>query len=259
MSTRSDQAAQAAIGASARELRLPTIRAEASRLAEIAVRERQSYLVFLAELLAAEVDDRAERRRARRITEAKFPRMKRLSEFNVDIVPTIQPAHLATLASGAYLKAGEPVVLMGDSGTGKTHLLIGLGLAACEEGHRVRYVTQHSWSTNSSKPPTNASCRGWWPGTRAWICFASMRLGYVQIDSRGAELLFQIITEREERASIALASNLPFSEWGSVFPDPRLVAAIVDRITFNAHILETGTDSYRLRISKTSARRKRAG
>lgn len=81
----------------------------------------------------------------------------------------------------------------------------------------------------------------------------------MHIDPRGAELLFQIITEREERASIGLASNLPFSEWGSVFPDPRLVAAIVDRITFNAHILETGTQSYRLRTSKTSARRKRAG
>lgn len=75
-------------------------------------------------------------------------------------------------------------------------------------------------------------------------------LGYVQIDPRGAELLFQIITEREERASIAIASNLPFSEWGTVFPDPRLVAAIVDRVTFNAHILETGTTSYRLKTSK---------
>ena len=84
-------------------------------------------------------------------------------------------------------------------------------------------------------------------------------VGYVQLDHRGAELLFQIITEREERASIALASNLPFSEWGGVFPDPRLVAAIVDRITFNAHILETGTDSYRLRSSTTAARRKRTG
>ena len=80
-------------------------------------------------------------------------------------------------------------------------------------------------------------------------------LGYVQVDPRGAELLFQIITEREERASIAIATNLPFSEWGTVFPDPRLVAAIVDRVTFNAHILETGTQSYRLRTSKTSARR----
>jgi DNA replication protein DnaC len=80
----------------------------------------------------------------------------------------------------------------------------------------------------------------------------------VQVDPPGAELLSQIITEREERASIAIGTNLPFSEWGSVFPDPRLVAAIVDRVTFNAHILETGTESCRLRTSKTSTRRKRA-
>ena len=81
-------------------------------------------------------------------------------------------------------------------------------------------------------------------------------VGYVVVDPRGAELLFQVVTEREERASIALATNLPFSEWGSVFTDPRLVAAIVDRVTFNAHILETGTQSYRLRTSKTSTRRR---
>jgi len=259
LSTRSDQVAQAAIGAAARELRLPTIRAEATRLAEIAVRERQSYLVFLAELMAAEVDDRAERRRARRITEAKFPRMKRLSEFNVDIVPTIQAAQLATLASGAYLKAGEPVVALGDSGTGKTHLLIGLGLAACEQGHRVRYVTCAQLVNELVEAADERVL------SRVVARYGRLdlllldELGYVQIDPRGAELLFQIIIEREERASIALASNLPFSEWGSVFPDPRLVAAIVDRITFNAHILETGTDSYRLRTSKTASRRKRAG
>jgi DNA replication protein DnaC len=84
-------------------------------------------------------------------------------------------------------------------------------------------------------------------------------LGYVQIDPRGAELLFQIITEREERASVAIATNLPFSEWGTVFPDPRLVAAIVDRVTFNAHIIETGTKSYRLPTSKTTVRAKRVG
>lgn len=97
--------------------------------------------MFLAELLAAEVDDRAERRRARRITQAKFPRLKRLSEFNVDAVPTIQAAQLGALATGAYLEAGEPIVLLGDSGTGKTHLLFGLGLAACEQGRSVRYIT----------------------------------------------------------------------------------------------------------------------
>ena len=83
-------------------------------------------------------------------------------------------------------------------------------------------------------------------------------LGYVQLDARGSELLFQILTEREEKASIALASNLPFSEWGTVIPDPRLVTAIVDRVTFNAHIFETGTDSYRLRRTRSRTGRKNA-
>jgi DNA replication protein DnaC len=258
VSTRSDEAAQAAIGAAARELRLPTIRAEATRLAEIAARERQSYLVFLAEVLAAEVDDRTERRRVRRIAEARFPRIKRLSEFNVDAVPSIQPAQLATLASGGYLDAGEPVVLLGDSGTGKTHLLIGLGLAACEQGRRVRYVTTAQLVNElveaaGERILSRVVARY---GRLDLLCLDEV--GYVRIDPRGAELLFQIITEREERASIALASNLPFSEWGTVFPDPRLVAAIVDRITFNAHIVETGTQSYRLRTSKTSTSHKRA-
>jgi DNA replication protein DnaC len=140
MSGVSDTAALAAIGAAARELKLPTVRADAARLAEIAVRERQTHLAYLAEILSAEIDDRTGRRRTRRIAEAKFPRIKRLADFNPDAIPGIAAA-LATLAAGAWIDAGEPVVLLGDSGTGKTHLLIGLGLAACEQGRRVRYAT----------------------------------------------------------------------------------------------------------------------
>jgi DNA replication protein DnaC len=136
----SDAAAQAAIGAAARELRLPTVRDQADRLAEIAAREHATYLAYLAEVLAAELDDRSARRRARRIADARFPRLKRLADFNAEAVPSLTP-QLARLATGAYLDKGEPVVLLGDSGTGKTHLLIGLGLAACEQGRRVRYVT----------------------------------------------------------------------------------------------------------------------
>jgi DNA replication protein DnaC len=251
----SDTAAQAAIGAAAHELHLPTVRDEALRLAEIAVRERQTHLAFLAEVLAAEVDERSERRRARRITEARFPRIKRLSEFNLDAVPSIQPAQLAALAGGAYLDAGEPIVLLGDSGTGKSHLLIGLGLAACEQGRRVRYITTAQLVNELVEAADERQL------SRVVARYGRLDLllldevGYVQIDPRGAELLFQIITEREERASIGIGTNLPFSEWGSVFPDPRLVAAIVDRVTFNAHIIETGTQSYRLGTSKTTRKR----
>jgi DNA replication protein DnaC len=255
MSPITDTAAQAAIGAAARDLRLPTIRDEATRLAETAVRERQSHLVYLAEVLSAEVDDRTERRRARRIAEAKFPRIKTLADFNLDAAPSIQPAVLAALASGAYLDAGQPIVALGDSGTGKTHLLIGLGLAACEQGRRVRYVTTAAL-VNELVEAADERQLSRIVGRYARLDLLLLdELGYVQVDTRGAELLFQIITEREERASIAIGTNLPFSEWGTIFADPRLVAAIVDRVTFNAHILETGTSSYRLRTSKTTRRK----
>jgi len=234
------------------------VRAEADRLAEIAAREPQTHLVFLAEVLSAEVDERYERRRIRRVSEAHFPRTKRLSDFNLDAAPTIKPAQLAALASGAYLDAGDPVVLLGDSGTGKTHLLIGLGLAACEQGRRVRYVTC-AQLVNELVEAADDRALSRVVGRYARLDLLLVdELGYVKIDPRGAELLFQIITAREERASVAIATNLPFSEWGAVFTDPRLVAAIVDRITFNAHILQTGNQSYRLRTSRAANRTSKA-
>ena len=141
MTTTIDAAAAAAVQAAARELHLPAIREHAQRIAAQAQRAKATYLAFLADTLSIEVDERAERRRSRRIHEAHFPRIKRINEFDFDAAPPINPATIATLAAGGYLDNGEPVVLLGNSGTGKTHLLIGLGVAACEQGRRVRYTT----------------------------------------------------------------------------------------------------------------------
>ena len=182
-----DTAAQAAIGAAARELRLPTVRAEAARLAEIDARQRHTHLAYLAEVLAAELDDRSARRRARRIAEARFPRIKRLADFNTDLVPAITPAQIAHLAAGAYLDAGEPVVLPGDSGTGKTHLLIGLGLAACEQGRRVRYATTAALVNELAEAATARQLSRVAGRYGRLDLLLLDELGYVQIDRHGAE------------------------------------------------------------------------
>lgn len=253
MTAMSNVGATAAIGAAARELKLPTVRRDAERIATAAVKAQIGHLPFLAEVLSAELDDRNEKRRARRVKEARFPRMKLLSDFDMQ-TSVVNPATVASLATGSFIDAATPVVFLGDSGTGKSHLLIGAGVAAAQAGRRVRYVTcaalvNELVEAADDKQLARTVARY---GRLDLLCLDE--LGYVRLDPRGAELLFQVITEREERSSIAVASNAPFSEWGSVFTDPRLVAAVVDRLTFNALIVETGSDSYRLR--STRARKK---
>jgi DNA replication protein DnaC len=252
MTAMSEPAAEAAIGAACRALLLPTVRSEAIPLADAAARERLTHRVYLAEVLSAEVDERAGRRRARRISEARFPRIKRLEDFDTTVAPWVNPATLAALATGGWIDTGTPLCLIGDSGTGKSHLLIALGIAACEQGRRVRYVTC-AGLVNELAEAADERNLSKLVGRYARLDLLIVdELGYVSIDPRGAELLFQILTEREERASVAVASNHPFSEWGVTFSDPRLAAAVVDRMTFGAHIIETGADSYRLRTARAT-------
>lgn len=252
-----EQAAVTAIEAACRTLHLPTIRDHAAEAIAAAERGRHTYTALLAELLLAECDARDARRRTRRITEAGFPRPKRLEDFDTDANPNIHPATLATLASGDWVKNGTPVCLLGDSGTGKSHLLIGLGTAAAEAGHRVRYVLASRLVNELAEADNNREL------TRLIARYGRVdllcldELGYLQLDRRGAELLFQVLTEREERNAIAIATNEPFSGWTKTFTDPRLCAAIVDRLTFNGHIIETGTTSYRL--AHTRAHRTEGG
>jgi DNA replication protein DnaC len=249
-----EQAAIAAIDSGTRVLRLPTIRDRFTEIAAAAEREQLSYLGFLAELVMAECDDRDARRAARRIHDAGFPRTKRIAEFDFDANPNISPAVIGQLATCAWVSAGHPLCLIGDSGTGKSHLLIGLGTAAAEAGHRVRYtlaskLVNELVEAADDRQLSRTIARY---GRVDLLCLDE--LGYMELDRRGAELLFQVLTEREERSAIAIASNEPFSGWTKTFTDPRLCAAIVDRLTFAGQIIETGTTSYRL----AHARRQRA-
>jgi len=242
----STQAAEAAILAACIELKLPTVREQAGAFAERARTQRISHQGFLAELLEAEVEDRAARRRTRRISEARFPRYKTLAGFDLAANEALEAAQIADLASTGWISRGTPVVLLGDSGTGKTHLLIGTGVAAAESGMRVRYTTMASLA-NELAEAADDRCLSRVIGRYARLDLLLVdELGYVHLDPRGAELIFQVITERDERASVAVATNLAFSEWAGMFTDTRLCAAIVDRLTFNALIIETGTRSWRL-------------
>jgi DNA replication protein DnaC len=258
MSTRrgvTEQAAIAAIDSGTRVLRLPTIRDRFEEVAAGAEREQLSYLGFLAELVMAECDDRDRRRAARRIHDAGFPRDKRIEEFDFAANPSVNPAVIHQLATCAWVKAGHPLCLIGDSGTGKSHLLIGLGTAAAQAGYRVRYtlaskLVNELVEAADDKQLSKTIARY---GRVDLLCLDE--LGYMELDRRGAELLFQVLTEREERSAIGIASNEAFSGWTKTFTDPRLCAAIVDRLTFAGQIIETGTTSYRLAHARAAKAR----
>jgi DNA replication protein DnaC len=247
-----EQGAEAAISSACRELRLPTVRSECGAMADQAAKANLTHRAYLAGVLSAETDDRSERRRQRRLVEAHFPRMKHLADFDCTASP-VAPATVAALAAGAFIEHGDPVVLLGDSGTGKSHLLIGTGVAACEAGKRVRYVTAAGLVNElvEAADEQNLSRVIGRYGRIDLLCLDE--LGYLSLDTRGAELLFQVLTEREERASVAVATNAPFGEWGRTFSDARLAGAVVDRITFNALIIETGSDSFRFASAKKAS------
>ena len=241
-----EEAAQAAVDTACRRLRLPTIRAVVEEAVAAATKDQLTYSGFLAELLLAEVDDRDRRSTVRRVKAAGFPREKYLEDFDYEANPNINPATIHALAAGDWIRRGEPLCLIGDSGTGKSHLLIALATAAAMKGYRVKYtlatrLVNELVEAADDKTLTKTINRY----GRVDLLIID-ELGYMSLDTRGAELLFQVLTEREEKNSIAIASNESFAGWTKTFTDPRLCAAIVDRLTYGGTIIETGTTSYRL-------------
>jgi DNA replication protein DnaC len=228
-------------------LHLPTVAGHCARLAAQAERARQPYLGYLEALLAAELEDRERRAVERRLKEARLPRVKTLDDFDFSQAPSVSPTRLAELAEGGYIARAEPVVFLGDCGTGKTHLLTALCVAACRQRRRVRFVTAAALVNElvEAKQQLQLSrVLGRWA---RYEVVAIDEVGYVPMAEVGAEFLFQVIAERAEHAAVLLTTNLPFSEWTQVIPNARLCKALLDRITDRAHIIETGAESFRFR------------
>lgn len=239
-----------AIDEACRSLHLPAIRAGYEEIAVAALADRSSYKQFLADLLACECDDREARRRVRLVREACFPRPKRIEDFDFSANPNVNPAVIGTLADPAWVRAGRPLCLIGDSGTGKSHLLIGIGTAIAEAGLKVRYTTTAALVNELAEAADDKQLGRAIARYGKYDLLCLDEFGYLDLDKPGANLLFQIFTEREERRAIAIVSNAPFSEWKNTFTDPRLCAAVVDRATYNGEIIQTGDRSYRLAVTQ---------
>ena len=246
---------EAVVAEQCQALHLPTVAAQCGRLAAQAERERRPYLGYLEALLAAELEDRERRAVERRLREAHLPRVKTLDDFDFAQAPLVSPARLAALAEGGYIERAEPVVFLGDCGTGKTHLLTALCVAACRQRRRVRFTTAAALVNELVEAKQQLGLQRVLARWARYDVVAIDEVGYVPMAELGAEFLFQVIAERAENAAVLLTTNLPFSEWTQVIPNARLCKALLDRITDRAHIIETGAESFRFR--RTLAQRGR--
>ena len=172
-------------------------------------------------------------------------------------MPAISPTRIRELAEGGYIERAEPVVFIGECGTGKTHLLTGLCVAACRQKRRVRFATAAGLVNELVEAKQQMQLRRVLARWERYELIALDEVGYVPLAEVGAELLFQVVADRAEKAALILTTNLPFSEWTQVIPNTRLCKALLDRITDRAHIIETGTESYRFR--RTMERRRDKG
>jgi len=198
-------------------------------------------------LLQAELEEREQKLIVRRLKEAKLPKVKTLEEFDFSQAPQVSATKLRELAEGGYIERAEPVVFLGDCGTGKTHLLTGLCVAACRQKRRVRFATAAGLVNELVEAKQQLQLRRVLARWERYDLIAIDEVGYVPLAEVGAEFLFQVIADRAEKAAVILTTNLPFSEWTQVIPNARLCKALLDRITDRAHIIETGTESFRFR------------
>ena len=247
---------QVLLGHHLKALKLPTFLREYEKVAGECAREgidHPSYLLRLAEL---ELIERERRMVDRRIREARFPAVKSLDTFDFTAIPSLNKMLVLELARSEYILRRENIIALGNSGTGKSHVALALGLAACQRGFAVGFTTAVALVNQLLEARDEKRLLRLQAQLAGCKLLIVDELGYVPLSPTGAELLFEVFSQRYERGSTIVTSNLPFEDWTSVFGSERLTGALLDRLTHHVHILEMNGDSYRLKQSKGRKRRK---
>ena len=238
-------------------LRLPTISAEFEKVAREAATSNQDYEQYLLSLTELEVASRSANALQTRIRNASFPLHKDFDTYDFTAVPGISKQKILELARGEWLDQRFNACLIGEPGTGKTHLAIALGLAACRQGRRVRFFTAAGLVTKLETAQQAHQLDRLLTQLDKLDLLICDELGYLSFSRTGAELLFQLFAERYERSSLLITSNLAFADWGQVFQGERMTAALLDRLTHRCQIFEMNGESFRFRESMKSRRSKK--
>ena len=231
-------------------LRLPTFLREHDKQARIGAAEGVDHVRYLARLTELELIDRERRMVERRIKSAKFPAVKSLDSFDFKAIPSLNKMMVLELARCEWIERKENVIALGPSGTGKTHVALGLGLAACQKGMPVSFVTAASLVHELMEARDEKRLLRLQRHLAKVKLLIIDELGFVPLSKTGAELLFELISQRYERGSTLITSNLPFEEWTETFGTERLTGALLDRLTHHVNILEMNGESYRLNQSR---------
>ena len=238
-------------------LKLPTFLREYDKLARQCAAEDVDHIRYLLRLAELELIERERRMVERRIKEAKFPAVKSLDSFDFQALPSLNKPLVLELARSEYVARRENIIAVGNSGTGKTHIALGLGLAACQKGLSVGFVTAAALVHELIEARDEKRLLRLQRQLAMHKLLIIDELGYVPLSQTGAELLFEVFSQRYERGAMIVTSNLPFDEWTSVFGSERLTGALLDRLTHHVHILEMNGESYRLAHSKKRVRREK--
>ena len=233
-----------------KKLRLPTVLREYDKQARLCAAEGRDHVQFLSRLVELELIDRERRMIERRIKAARFPATKSLDSFDFAAIPSLNKMQVLELARCEWVDRCENVIALGPSGTGKTHVALGLGLAACQKGLAIRFTTAAAIVHELMEARDERQLLRLQKQLVKQKLLIIDELGFVPLSKTGAELLFEVISQRYERGSILITSNLPFDEWTETFGSERLTGALLDRLTHHVSILEMNGDSYRLAHSK---------